>query len=63
LVRLAHDRRFVGVVLVLFVLFVFIRIRGCTVLPMITKGPQWINLVENSSRMCCFMLLLLGCGP
>jgi len=49
-VRLAHDRRFVGVVLfVLFVLFVFIRNSGGTVLPMITKGLQSINLVENSS--------------
>src|SRR3984893_1433047 len=27
-VRLAHDRRFIGTVLVLFVLFVFIRISG-----------------------------------
>jgi hypothetical protein len=31
-------------------------------LPMITMGLQSINLVENSSGMCCFMLLLLGCG-
>src|SRR5436190_23661655 len=37
--------------------------RGGTALPMITKGLQWINLVENSSGTCCFMLLLLGCGP
>src|SRR5258708_7640164 len=37
--------------------------RGGIVLPMITKRLQSINLVENSSGMCCFMLLLLGCGP
>src|SRR5260370_4823408 len=44
-VRLAHDRRFVGVVLFfLIVLFVFIRISGGIVLPMITKGLQSINL-------------------
>jgi hypothetical protein len=30
---------------------------------MITKGLQSIYLVENSSGMCCFMLMLLGCGP
>jgi hypothetical protein len=29
---------------------------------MITKGLQSINLVENSSGMRCFMLLLLGLG-
>src|ERR1700730_5536196 len=33
------------------------------VLPMITKGLQPINLVEDSSGMCGVMLLLLGCGP
>jgi hypothetical protein len=44
-VRLAHDRRFVGAVLVLFVLvrFVFIRISGGIVLPVIMllleRGP------------------------
>jgi hypothetical protein len=32
-------------------------------LPMITKGLQSINLVENSSGMYGVMLLLLGCGP
>jgi hypothetical protein len=37
--------------------------RGGIVLPMITKGLQSINLVENSSGMCGVMLLLLGCGP
>jgi hypothetical protein len=36
---------------------------GGIVLPMITKGLQSINLVENSSGMCGVMLLLLGCGP
>jgi hypothetical protein len=29
-------------------------------LPMITKGFQSINLVENPAGMCCFMLLLLA---
>jgi hypothetical protein len=29
---------------------------------MITKDSHLIKLVENSSGMCCFMLLLLGCG-
>ena len=33
------------------------------VLPMITKGLQSINLVENSSGTCGIMLLLLGRGP
>jgi hypothetical protein len=32
-------------------------------LSMITKALQSINLVEISAGMCCFMLLLLGCGP
>jgi len=32
------------------------------VLPMIMKGLQSINLVENSSGMCGVMLLLLGFG-
>jgi hypothetical protein len=62
-VRLAHDRRFVGAVLFLFILFVlvvFIRMsRGGIVLPMITKGLQSINLVENSSGKRGVMVLLL----
>jgi hypothetical protein len=33
------------------------------VLPMITKGLQSINLVENSLGRCGVMVLLLGCGP
>jgi hypothetical protein len=56
LVRLAHDQRFVGAVLFLLVLvlFVFIRISE-RVLPMIAKGLQSI-LVESSSGMCEVML-------
>jgi len=63
LVRLAHDQRFVGAVLFLLVLvlFVFIRISE-RVLPMIAKGLQSI-LVESSSGMCEVMLLLLGREP
>ena len=66
-VRLAHDRRFVGAFLFLFVLFFLFFFssssfssgsRGGIVLPMITKGLLSINLVENSSRMCGVMLLL-----
>jgi hypothetical protein len=61
-VRLAHDRRLVGMVFFfLLVLFVFIRISGGIVLSMITKGLQLMGLVKDSSEMCCFMLLLLGC--
>ena len=62
-VRLAHDRRFVGAFL--FVLSSSsssssssLGSRGGIVLPMITKGLQSINLVENSSGMCGVMLLL-----
>jgi hypothetical protein len=51
-VRLAHDRRFVGEVLFLFVLSSSSGSRGGIVLPMIKKGRQSINLVENSSGMC-----------
>jgi hypothetical protein len=29
----------------------------------ITKALQSINPVETSAVVCCFMLLLLGCGP
>ena len=32
-------------------------------MPMITKGLQSINPVENSSGVCGVMLLLLECGP
>ena len=56
-VRLAHDRRFVGAVLLFlfFVLFVLVLVssssssgsRGGIVSPIITKGLQSINLVEK----------------
>ena len=70
IVRLAHDRRFVGGV-VLFVvssssLHLHLHLsgsRGGIVLRMITKEFRSINLVKNSWGMYCFMLLLLGCGP
>ncbi len=65
-VRLAHDRRFVGAVVFVFVFFLLSSSsgsRGGIVLPMIMKRLQSINLVENSSGMCGVMLLLLGFGP
>ena len=66
-VRLAHDWRFVGAVLFVFflVLFVFIRISGRRRVAHDHEelGLQPIKLVGNSSGMCWVMLLLLGCGP
>ena len=64
-VRLAHDRRFVGAVLFLFVLvrFVFIGISGrhCVAhdhegTPVDQPGGKFLGDVS-------VMLLLLGCGP
>jgi uncharacterized membrane protein YhaH (DUF805 family) len=59
-VRLAHDRRYVGTVLVLFV---FIRISGRHCVAHGHEETPSINLVENASGMRAVMLLLLGCGP
>jgi len=47
----------------LLIFFVFIRISGRHPVAHDHEGLQSINLVENSSEMCCFMLLLLGCEP
>jgi hypothetical protein len=62
LVRLAHDWRFVGAVVVLFVLVLFIRISGRHCVAHDREGLQSI-LVETSSGMCGVMLLLLGYEP
>ena len=51
IVRLAHDRRFVGAVVlfgVIVFIFIIIRISGGIVLRTITKEFRSINLVKNS---------------
>ena len=62
-VGLAHDRRFVGAVLFLFVVVVllfFFRISGRHRVAHDHEGLLSINLVENSSGMRGVMLLLLA---
>jgi hypothetical protein len=58
-VWLAHDRQFVGAILVLLVVFVLVRMISGRRLTIITKGFQSIKLVENSTGMRGVMLLLL----
>jgi hypothetical protein len=60
-VRLAHDRRFVGAVLLfVLVLFVFIRISGRHRVAHDREGTP-VDPGESSSGMCVVMLLLLEC--
>ncbi len=60
-VWLAHDRwLFLSFVLfVLIVFFIFIRISGGIMWLRMIEASQSIELVDSSSKMCCFTLLLL----
>ena len=66
IVRLAHDRRFVGGVVLFVVIvfvFIFIRISGRHRVAHDHEGISVDQLGEEFLGMYCFMLLLLGCGP